>query len=176
MNVSVRPANVLEPQKMNGVSWFDSTLLVEQLMNKYVSSIDSEASAKDAASKMAQQEIGSLVISEKNRPVGIVTERDMLSRVVAAGRRADAITVRSIMSKPLICGRPDMDVKEAARLMVYKGIKKLPVSSEGQLVGILTLTDLCGAQIDQSELFGPEVQAKLPKRFIKRLTKRYYKT
>ena len=151
-------------------------MIVKDLMSTNVVSIDSEATVKDAASKMAQQEIGSLVIIEQNKPVGIVTERDLLSRVLALGRNAEATQVKTVMSKPLICASPDMDVTEATRFMVAKGIKKLPITQEGHLIGILTLTDLCAAQPDIYELIEKETKGRLPKRFMKRLAKRYYRT
>ena len=151
-------------------------MIVKDLMSANVVSIDSEASVKDAASKMAQQEIGSLVVTEQGKPVGIVTERDLLSRVLALGRSAEATRIKMIMSKPLICGRPDMVAAEAARFMVSRNIKKLPVTQDGRLVGILTLTDLCAAQPDMYELIEKETKGKIPKRFMKRLAKRFYKT
>ena len=151
-------------------------MIVKDLMSANVVSIDSEATVKDAASKMAQQEIGSLVVMEQNKPVGIVTERDLLSRVLALGRNAEATRVKMVMSKPLICAGPDMDVTEATRFMVAKAIKKLPITQEGHLIGILTLTDLCAAQPDIYELIEKETKGRLPKRFMKRLAKRYYRT
>jgi len=151
-------------------------LIVKDLMSTNVVSIDSEASVKEAASKMAQQEIGSLVVEEQGKPVGIVTERDLLSRVLALGRNADATQIKTIMSKPLMCGQPGMDVTEAARFMVARNIKKLPITQDGHLVGILTLTDLCAAQPDMYELVQKETKGKIPKRFMKRLAKRYYRT
>lgn len=151
-------------------------MIAKDLMSSNVVTIDSEASVKDAASKMAQQEIGSLVVTERDKPVGIVTERDLLSRVLALGRNAEATQIRMVMSKPLICGRPDMDIVEAARFMVSRGIKKLPITHEGRLIGILTLTDLCAAQPNMYELVEKEAKGKIPKRFMKRLAKRYYKT
>ena len=149
---------------------------VKDLMNTNVASIDSEASVKDAASKMAQQEIGSLVVTEQGKPSGIVTERDLLSRVLALARNAEATQVKMVMSKPLICGSSDMDVADAARFMVNRGIKKLPVTQNGRLVGIVTLTDVCAAQPDIYDIVEKEAKGKIPKRFMKRLAKRFYRT
>jgi len=151
-------------------------LIVKDLMNTNVVSIDSEASVKDAASRMAQQEIGSLVVTQQGKPAGIITERDLLSRVLALGRNAEATQVKMVMSKPLISGSPGMDVTEAARFMVNRGIKKLPITQDGRLVGILTLTDICAAQPDIYDLVEKEAKGKIPKRFMKRLAKRYYRT
>ena len=145
-------------------------------MIKEVVSIDLEASVQDAANLMAQHEIGSLVVTEKRKPVGIITERDLLSRVLATGKHAEATEVKAIMSKPLICGNPEMDANEAARYMVNKNIKKLPVVEDGRLIGIMTLTDLCTVQPDLAQVIEEETRGKIPKRFIKRLSKHYFHT
>ena len=151
-------------------------MIVKEFMNTNVVSIDSDASVKDAAGKMAQHDVGSLIATERGKPAGIVTERDLLSRVVAAGKDTKTTHVKDIMSKPLICGTPAMDVVEATRFMIDKGIKKLPIAEDGKLVGIVTLTDTCSAQPDMYDLLVKESEGKLPKRFMKRLAKRYYRT
>ena len=145
-------------------------------MIKEVISIDEDASVQDAANLMAQHEIGSLVVTEKRKPVGIITERDLLSRVLATGKHAEATKVKAIMSKPIICGDPEMDADEAARYMVHKNIKKLPVVEDGRLIGIMTLTDLCTVQPDLAQVIEEETRGKIPKRFIKRLSKHYFHT
>ena len=145
-------------------------------MIKEVISIDLEASVKDAANRMSQNEIGSLVVTEKRKPVGIITERDLLSRVLATGKNAEATMVKTIMSKPLICGNPEMNADEAARFMVNKKIKKLPVVEGGRLIGMMTLTDLCSVQPDLAKVIEEETRGKIPKRFIKRLSKKYFRT
>jgi CBS domain-containing protein len=145
-------------------------------MIKEVISIDLEASVKDATNMMVQNEIGSLVVTEKRKPVGIITERDLLSRVLATGKNAEATMVKAIMSKPLICGNPEMNADEAARFMVNKKIKKLPVVEGGRLIGIMTLTDLCTVQPDLAKVIEEETKGKIPKRFIKRLSKKYFRT
>jgi CBS domain-containing protein len=149
---------------------------LRDLMNKNVISIDAEATVKEAAGVMAQHEIGSLVVMEQGKPAGIVTERDLLSRVVSLGRNAEATKVKMIMSKPLICEGPDMEAIEAARFMVSKNIKKLPITQNGRLIGIMTLTDLCAVQPDLSRIAEEETKGKIPKRFLKRLAKKQYGT
>lgn len=151
-------------------------MMVKEFMNTDVVSIDCEASAKDAAGKMAHHELGSLIVTERGKPAGIVTERDLLSRVLAAGKDAETTCVETVMSKPLICGTPDMEVVQATRFMINKGIKKLPIMEGGKLVGIVTLTDTCSVQPDMYDLLVKESKGKLPKRFMKRLAKRYYRT
>jgi len=145
-------------------------------MIKEVISIDLEASVKDAVNMMAQNEIGSLVVTEKRKPVGIITERDLLSRVLATGKHAEATMVKAIMSKPIICGDPEMDADEAARFMVNNEIKKLPVVEGGRLIGMMTLTNLCTVQPELAKVIEEETKRKIPKRFIKRLSKKYFHT
>jgi CBS domain-containing protein len=145
-------------------------------MIQEVISIDLEASVKDAANMIVQNEVGSLVVTEKRKPVGIITERDLLSRILTTGKNAEATMMKAIMSKPLICANPEMNSDEAARFMVNKKIKKLPVIEGGRLIGIITLTDLCTIQPDLAKVIEEETRGKIPKRFIKRLSKKYFRT
>ena len=116
---------------------------VKDLMITDVVSVDSETTVKDAASRMAKDEIGSLVVTEQGKPVGIVTERDLLSRVLATGKNPEATRIRSVMSKPLICGDSNMDATEAARYMISRNIKKLPVTLFAIHQGSLYPSNLC---------------------------------
>lgn len=145
---------------------------VGHVMKRAVVAIDSEASVKDAASKMAQHQIGCLIVTEKNRPVGILTETDMLSRVLALAKNAESTKVKTVMSKPLICGSPDMDFTEATKLMVNRAIKKLPIIHDEQLVGILTITDAIAVHPGMHNFIEEEAKGNVPKRFVKRLRKR----
>jgi len=151
----------------------ESELNVSHVMKKNVLSIDSEASVKDAASKMVQHGVGSLVVTEQEaRPVGIITETDLLSRVLALGKNPEIVKVKAVMSKPLIHGNPDMDFVEAAKLMINNEIKKLPITKDERVVGILTLTDIVAVHECMRELIQEETKGRIPKRFMKRLMNR----
>jgi CBS domain-containing protein len=141
-------------------------------MNRSVISIDSEASVKDAVSKMVQHHIGSLIVTDMARPVGIITETDMLSRVLALAKNPESTKVKTVMSEPLICGSPQMDFVEATRLMVNRMIKKLPITHNEELVGILTLTDVARVHQVMYEFIEVEAKGKIPARFMKRMRKR----
>lgn len=145
---------------------------VGHVMNKSVISIDSEASVKDAVSKMVQHHVGSLIVTDMGRPVGIVTETDMLSRVLALAKNSESTKVKTVMSKPLICGDPQMDFMKAARLMVNKGIKKLPITHHEELVGILTLTDVLRVDPVMHKFIETEAKGKISATFMKRVRKR----
>jgi CBS domain-containing protein len=104
--------------------------------------------------------------------VGIITETDLLSRVLALGKNPERVKVKAIMSKPLIRGDPSMDFVEAAKLMIKNEIKKLPITIDDRLVGILTITDALGVHEYMREHIEEETRGKIPKKFMKRLMKR----
>jgi len=94
------------------------------------------------AKLMNKHEIGCVIIVDKERPVGIVTERDMIRRVVCCTPNSRKRRISAIMSKPLIEASPEMLAGDAAKLMLGRNIKKLPVVENGKLLGLVTLTDL----------------------------------
>jgi CBS domain-containing protein len=121
-------------------------LKVEDVMVEDVITVDSDATVMEAVGLMNKHEIGCLIVTRKGKAIGIVTERDLLRRVLAKSRDPKKIKVRQIMTKPLIVGDPDMDVEDAARFMFRRKIKKLPVVEGGNLLGLVTLTDLARFQ------------------------------
>lgn len=95
-----------------------------------------------AARKMAQEKIGCLIITDKDKVVGILTEQDIARKVVAEGRQAEATLVKEVMSREIIHIEPHEDLHKAVELMGQNGIKHLPVISKGKLQGILTFKDI----------------------------------
>ena len=118
------------------------SLKVEDVMVKDVSTISYRASVKRAAQVMNKHEIGCLIVVKGRKAVGIVTERDMLKRVVAKAANPQKTKVEEIMSHPLIVVEPDMDLEDAVKLMFEMKIKKLPVVEKGKLVGLISITDI----------------------------------
>ncbi len=115
---------------------------VKDVMVKDIITVEAEATVGEAVELMNKHAIGCLVVMKKTKPVGIVTERDMLKRVLAEPRDPQRVRVREIMSKPLASVTPQMNIEDAAGIMLERGIKKLPVVKNGRLVGLVTLTDL----------------------------------
>ncbi len=120
-------------------------LRVEDVMIKKVHTIDSGFSTRYAARMMDYLRVSSLVVVSEGRVVGIVTERDLVSSIVAKACDPEKILVKDVMSSPVITTRPNSQLEGAIRYMLSNGIKKLPVlAGEGdlELVGILSLTDV----------------------------------
>jgi len=121
-------------------------LKIEDIMVETVITVEVDATVMKAVKVMNENEIGCLVITRKGRAVGILTERDLLKRVIGKSMNPSKTKVRDIMTKPLIAGYPDMDLEDATRLMFEKKIKKLPVVDNGRLKGLITLTDVARFQ------------------------------
>lgn len=114
---------------------------VKQIMSQNVITIDPEASMAEAAGIMGEKHIGSLIVKKYETPVGIVTERDLLSKVLAMGRDPVEEKVEASMSYPLIMIGSSAKIKEAAQMMIReKG--RLAVFDGGKLVGVITASDL----------------------------------
>jgi len=124
------------------MKFWGASMDVKEVMVKDVISIHADATVKEAVELMNKNEIGCLIVAKKEEAVGIVTERDVLKRVVSESRDPEVTKVSEIMSKPLIVGGPDMYVEDAAKLMFKRNIKKLPVMKNGRLVGLVTLSDI----------------------------------
>lgn len=126
------------------------SLCVQDVMARDVVTVDSDYSVKYAARMMNYFSISSLVIISKGEIVGILTERDVLTRVVAIGLDPEKVIVREIMSKPVIVVSPTMSLEDAVKIMFKRRIKKLPVVMReevgSKLVGMLSLTDVARLQ------------------------------
>ncbi len=95
-----------------------------------------------AVDKMISHDIGAVVVISAGKPVGIITERDILKRVILEERDPRSTFCQDIMSKPLITVRPDTPLSEALAIMRRNGIRRLPVVEKGELVGIVTEKDI----------------------------------
>lgn len=122
------------------------SLKVEDVMVKEVITLDENSTVKEAADIMNKFEIGCLIAVRKGKAIGIITERDLLKRVVAEAKDATKTKVKDIMSSPLVVVEPNTDLEEAVKLMFQMKIKKLPVVDGKRLVGLITLTDIARFQ------------------------------
>ncbi len=95
-----------------------------------------------AAKMMAELDVGSIVIVEEKKPVGILTERDLLMKVVSEDIKPSTVRVGKIMSAPILTISPDKDIVEAARIMAKNKIRRIPVVENGKLIGIITSSDI----------------------------------
>ena len=120
---------------------FKKHRLVQDIMSEDVITIVLKASMAEAAKIMGAHHIGSLIVEVGGTPEGIVTERDLLSKVLAKGKDPEKVTVKEVLSSPLITIEPTATIREAAQTMISKKAR-LAVFTEGTLIGIITAADL----------------------------------
>ena len=105
-------------------------------------SIGASASVVEAARLMREQHIGSLPVTEEERLVGMITDRDITTRVVAESAAPETTSVEVVYSRDLISVEPDHDLDEALRLMARHQVRRLPVVESGRLVGMVAQADI----------------------------------
>jgi len=115
-------------------------------------SIDSRAKAREAARLMVDKGIGSLVANRDGLPFGMVTERDMVEKIVATGTDPSKTTVGEIMIAPLVTIDAGAPLIDAARRMVEKQVKRLVVTEHDRIIGIVSQTDLIQSMNDFQKL------------------------
>jgi len=113
---------------------------VKDVMTKTVITVEANKTVTEAAALMAENDVGNLIVMDNNTPIGIVTERDFVRRVLAKEKNPKT-KISEVMSTPLRVIDPDAPLKEAARRMMRKRIRRLAVIKDNKLVGIITATD-----------------------------------
>jgi len=117
-------------------------VLVRDVMSKDVKVVRPDSSIREVVATMNKFNIGSIVVVQGDRPVGIITERDILRRIVEPCLAPETLTARQVMTSPVLTISETTSLDEAAKLMAKKRVKKLPVMTNQKLVGIVTLTDI----------------------------------
>jgi CBS domain-containing protein len=121
---------------------------VRNVMTKDLISVETTEPVSKAIDLMVKNDIGSVVVTENGKPVGMLTERDIMKRVCPQELCSRKITVGEIMSKPLVTIEADAKLGEAALLMMDKGIRRLLVVEKGEVVGIVTQKDVMRGTLD----------------------------
>lgn len=137
--------------KSNGKrSDFTMQNAIKNLMSTNVVSVTPQQSLKEAAELMVQNDIGAIPVVDNGAIKGIITDRDITTRATAMGKDGNC-TVGECMSDQLTTADANMDVHQAAQLMAEKQIRRLPVTENGQLAGMVSLGDLATQNIFQNE-------------------------
>jgi CBS domain-containing protein len=120
--------------------WFE----VDHFMSKHVVTVDEKTLLEDAAKIMAEKHVGSVIVTSQEEPIGIFTERDLLTKFLAQDKSLIE-EVGDVCSSPLITTPVGISAHEAAAIMVEKHIKRLPITQDKKLVGVLSARDLVEA-------------------------------
>ena len=115
---------------------------IEKIMVKDVVTVPSNALVHESVKLMNKNRIGCLLVVDNDEVNGILTERDILERLVEKGKNPKETKISEIMTKHVVFGNPDMELIEVTKLMFEKKVKKLPIRDGDRLVGLVTLTDI----------------------------------
>ncbi|MDH7506538.1 MAG: CBS domain-containing protein [Candidatus Thermoplasmatota archaeon] len=117
-------------------------ILVKEAMKTNLAMVKPTITVLEAAKLMKKRKIGNVLVVEKKQPIGILTESDILKKVVAEGLNAKDVIVKDIMSTPIIVIDPYINLEEAMKIMGKCNIRRLPVVENGELIGIITQKDI----------------------------------
>ncbi|WP_455364698.1 CBS domain-containing protein [[Eubacterium] cellulosolvens] len=142
-----------------------STVLVRDIMSKNMRTARADSKLREVIQKMVKFHISSIIVIERDKPVGIITERDFLRELSQTALDLDVVEAKDVMSRKLITVDEASDIGEASQLMLKNNIKKLPVVNNGKLVGIITSSDILrGTNMMLSSLKDICMIGKLPEK------------
>jgi signal-transduction protein with cAMP-binding, CBS, and nucleotidyltransferase domain len=140
-------------KKTSNAIRFETRVPLREVMNRRLTTIDIDATVARAAKAMCHDEVGSVIILDHNKPIGIVTEEDLACKVVALDLKPSTVHVNEIMSTPLITVSAEKTVGYAAKMMVKHKVRRLPVIDEHyKVIGIVTVRDLLAVSSEQNDL------------------------
>jgi CBS domain-containing protein len=117
-------------------------VIVRDIMSKNVKVVRPDTTMKEVVATMNKFNIGSIIVVQGERPIGIITERDILRRMVEPSMAPETLTAKYVMTSPILTIDENASIEEAAKLMAKKKAKRLPVMNDERLVGIITFTDI----------------------------------
>lgn len=135
-------------------------VLVKDIMTKKVFTIDISKTAKDAGLVIKKIRRGCLIVTKDKRPIGIVTDSDLIRKVISKNLVASKVKIKNIMSKPLVTVLPEDDILVAVRKMRKSNIHRLPVISGEKLVGIISLRDIAVTSPEMLDLLEYRLKMK----------------
>jgi CBS domain-containing protein len=128
-------------------------MLVRDVMSSPVVTMDEDETANKAAENMDMKDLGAVIVQNKaGKSIGIITERDIVKRVVAKNLKPDTIKAKEIMTTPLVMIEPEATISDAARRMTRLDIRRLGVIYKGNLVGIISSKDILGVMPELIEI------------------------
>jgi CBS domain-containing protein len=136
----------------------ETRLAVRDVMTRTVVTATPDMSAAEAGKKMVETRVGNILIVEEGRPVGIVTESDMVAKVISKNVKPGSIKLEQLMSQPLITTKSSDDINDAVLMMAQKKIRRLPVIDDGALVGIITDADVIQASSEINQILDNLIQ------------------
>jgi len=128
-------------------------MIVRDVMSSPVVTMDEDETSNKAAASMDMNALGAIIVTNKaGKSIGIITERDLVIRVIAKNLKPDAIKAKEIMTTPLVTIEPEATITDAARRMTRLDIRRIGVIYKGNLVGIISSKDILGVMPELIEI------------------------
>ncbi|MEM1985671.1 MAG: CBS domain-containing protein [Nitrososphaeria archaeon] len=134
-----------------------ANLTVRQVMNSPVITGKPNETVRDIAKKMTANEVGSIVIVENGKPVGMVTDGDIIDRVISKGLNPDEVKAKDIMSTPILTVDSEATIVDAAKYMRKNRVKRVGVTYKGRIEGILSIWDIISITPEIVEIFSEKL-------------------
>jgi CBS domain-containing protein len=115
---------------------------VSERMTKNPITVNPSATAKDVAEKMEKENVGTVLVTDEGRLTGIVIDRQIITKVVAAGKDPAKVKVSEFMTESPVTASSNMEIEEASRIIGKKGFRRIPVVEDGKPVGIISVADI----------------------------------
>lgn len=136
---------------------------IQQLARDEVIETTEDAPLQEVAATMRDHKVGSVIVTNDHQPIGIVTDRDITTRVVADGSSPDDLVAGDVMTTDLCTASGDTGFYEAANAMSEHGVRRLPIcDDDGRLIGIITADDLTELLADEFQQISNVIQAQRP--------------
>lgn len=138
--------------KIKMISMMETGCMVGDAMSPFPACVGPEINLQDCAKKMAEKKIGSLLVKDDGKLLGIFTEQDMVRKAMMNNRLAAEVKAKEIMEKIVVTIAPDQDITQAIELMRDNNVRHLPVINEERVVGLITLKDILKIQPELFEI------------------------
>ena len=135
-------------------------ILVKEIMAKPVYTIDVGKSALDAGKLMRKKRRGFLVVVKNKRPIGVISDSDLITEVVTKNLKADKVNIKQFMREPVISVSSNEDILSAVRKMKKSNIHRLPVIDKGKIAGVISLTDIAKTSPEMLDLLEYRLKMK----------------
>jgi len=153
IEANINDVNVIHRLRTMSDIGLRSRMLVRDVMSSPAITINEEAPANQVAGLMDKHGLGCIIVTSKEgKPLGIITERDLVRRVLAKNIKPDSLEAKEVMTSPLITIEPGEKISEVARRMSRLNIRRLGVMYKGQLVGVLSSKDVLGVMPELIEI------------------------
>ncbi|MBU5536951.1 MAG: CBS domain-containing protein [Candidatus Aenigmatarchaeota archaeon] len=135
-------------------------VLVKDVMSSPALTIDINKTARDAGKLMRKHRRGFLIVTEKTKPVGVISESDLIEEVVCKNIRSDKVKLKNLMHEPIIAVGPEDTILTASRKMKENNIHRLPVIENGKVIGVISLTDIARTSPEMLDLLEYRLKMK----------------